>query len=141
MPTTAELQETGKTGTRIRPRLTMGHSTLAARDLPVLSDFYCKVLGFEVTNQGPIPGEQELVFLSQDASAHHQIAMVGGAILGDSDFVIVDHLAFRTGSLDDLRIIYANLLEVGITDILTIDHGNAWSLYSRSRRQRRRDLC
>ncbi len=115
---------------RLRPRLAMGHSTLSARDLPALKDFYCKVLGFEVTNYGPVPGdEQELVFLSQDPNAHHQIAMVGGAITGPSDFVMVDHLAFRTGTLDDLRIIHANLLDAGVGEILQIDHGNAWSLY------------
>lgn len=118
------------TVTRQRPRLTTGHSTLAARDLQALKAFYCDVLGFEVTNEGPIPTEgQELVFLSQDPSAHHQIAMVGGAMTTDSDFVMVDHLAFRTGTLDDLRIIYANLKDAGIGDILQIDHGNAWSLY------------
>ena len=42
---------------------------------------------------------------------------------------MVDHLAFRAGSLADLRIIHANLLAAGITEILQIDHGNAWSLY------------
>lgn len=118
------------TGNRVRPRLATGHSTLAARDLNALKSFYCNVLGFEVTNYGPVPGdEQELVFLSQDPSAHHQIAMVGGAITGPSDFVMVDHLAFRTGTLDDLRVIHANLLAAGIGEILQIDHGNAWSLY------------
>ena len=115
---------------RPRPRLSTGHSTLAARDLPALKGFYCDVLGFEVTNEGPIPTEgQELVFLSQDPSAHHQIAMVGGAMTSQSDFVMVDHLAFRTEALDDLRAIYANLTEAGVTEILQIDHGNAWSLY------------
>ena len=130
MATTAELPASANTGTRVRPRLTVGHSTLAARDLPALRDFYCDVLGFEVTNYGPIPEqEQELVFLSQDPSAHHQIAMVGGAMTADADFVMVDHVAFRTGTLDDLRTIRANLLDAGIAEILQIDHGNAWSLY------------
>ena len=40
---------------------------------------------------------------SQDPAAHHQIAMVGGGDVHDSAFVMVDHLAFRTASLDDLR--------------------------------------
>jgi catechol 2,3-dioxygenase len=115
---------------RIRPRLATGHSTLAARNLQALKAFYCDVLGFEVTNEGPIPTEgQELVFLSQDPTAHHQIAMVGGAMTSDSDFVMVDHLAFRTGALDDLRVIHANLIDAGVGEILQIDHGNAWSLY------------
>ena len=129
---TTQTQDNGAKASEVRPRprLATGHSTLAARDLQALKDFYCKVLGFEVTNYGPVPGdEQELVFLSQDPNAHHQIAMVGGAITGPSDFVMVDHLAFRTGALDDLRIIHANLLDAGVGEILQIDHGNAWSLY------------
>jgi catechol-2,3-dioxygenase len=110
--------------------LTVAHSTLAARDLDALQNFYCEVLGFEVTNRGPVGDEGlELAFLSQDPGAHHQIAMVGGASTLPSDFVMIDHVAFRTNSLADLRIIRTNLLAAGIEDIMQIDHGNAWSLY------------
>lgn len=111
------------------PRLTLGHTTLAARDLDRLSAFYRDVLGFRVTNRGPVPGGSEIAFMSQDPTAHHQIAMVGGGEVPDSAFVLVDHLAFRTGSLDDLRTIRANLLEAGVEGIIPICHGNAWSLY------------
>ena len=111
------------------PRLTLGHTTLAARDLDGLSAFYCDVLGFRVTNRGPVPGGSELAFLSQDPTAHHQIAMVGGGDAPDSAFVMVDHLAFRTGTLDDLRVLHANLVEAGVAGIIEICHGNAWSLY------------
>ncbi len=115
---------------RIRPRLVVGHSTLAARDLEALHRFYCDVLGFEVTNRGPVGDDgMEIVFLSQDGGAHHQIAMVGGASTPPADFVMIDHLAFRTRTLADLRIIHANLCAAGIEGILKIDHGNAWSLY------------
>lgn len=107
----------------------MGHSTLLARDLDALRDFYCDVLGFEVTDRGTLPDGVELMFMSQDPSAHHQIAVVSGPTKNQSNFVMVDHLAFRTGSLNDLRAIHDNLLAAGVTDILKIDHGNAWSLY------------
>lgn len=112
-----------------RPRLTLGHATLAARDLGRLVDFYCDVLGFQVTNRGPVPGGSEIAFLSQDPSAHHQIAMVGGLEPPDAAFVLVDHLAFRTGALDDLRTIRANLVAANVEGVLPICHGNAWSLY------------
>ncbi|MDG2111354.1 MAG: VOC family protein [Actinomycetota bacterium] len=71
----------------------------------------------------------DLTFLSQDPSAHHQIAMVSGVDAPDHGFVMVDHLAFRTGDLDDLRAIRANLEGAGVEKIIPIDHGNAWSLY------------
>ncbi|MDJ0868211.1 MAG: VOC family protein [Myxococcota bacterium] len=111
------------------PRLTLGHATLPARDLDRLASFYCDVLGFRVTNRGPVPGGSELVFLSQDPAAHHQIAMVGGLEPPSPAFVMVDHLAFRTGTLDDLRAIRAKLLEAGVEGIIPIDHGISWSLY------------
>jgi catechol 2,3-dioxygenase len=111
------------------PRLTLGHTTLVARDLDRLSAFYCDVLGFHVTNRGPVPGGSEIAFLSQDPSAHHQIAMVGGLEAPDAAFVLVDHLAFRTGTLDDLRALRAKLTEASVEGIIPICHGNAWSLY------------
>lgn len=112
------------------PRLTLGHSTLAARDLDALSGFYCDVLGFVVTNRGPVGDDgAELAFLSQDPDHHHQIAMVSGVAPPDAGFVLVDHLAFRTGSLDDLRVLRESLRGAGIEGILPICHGNAWSLY------------
>ena len=115
--------------TKPTPRLTLGHTTLAARDLGRLLAFYRDVLGFHVTNRGPVPGGSEIAFLSQDPSAHHQIAMVGGLVPPDTGFVMVDHLAFRTGTLEDLRVIEAKLVEAGVEGILPICHGNAWSLY------------
>ena len=111
------------------PRLRLGHATLAARNLDRLSAFYCDVLGFHVTNRGRAPDGAELAFLSQDPTAHHQIAMVGGLEPPESGFVLVDHLAFQTGSLDDLRVLRARLEAAGIEGILPICHGNAWSLY------------
>jgi len=94
-----------------------------------LSTFYCDVLGFVVTNRGPAGPDSELLFLSQDPEAHHQIAMVGGVEIPDSAFVMVDHFAFRTETLDDLRQIHAKLVENGVEGILPICHGNSWSLY------------
>ena len=111
------------------PRLRLSHATLAARDLDGLVAFYRDVLGFHVTNRGDVPGGSEIAFLSQDPDDHHQIAMVGGSAVHDRAFVLVDHLAFRTGSLDDLRAIRTRLTEAGVEDIIPICHGNAWSLY------------
>ena len=121
----------GMASTNPKPRLTLAHSTLAARDLDTLVAFYTDVLGFHVTNRGPVGDDVELAFLSQDPNNHHQIAMVGGVAAPDPEFVMVDHLAFRTGSLDDLRTIRANLLDSGMEmeKIHHITHGNAWSLY------------
>jgi catechol 2,3-dioxygenase len=55
--------------------------------------------------------------------------MVGGLEPPDPAFMMVDHLAFRTGTLDDLRVLRKKLVAAGIDPILPICHGNAWSLY------------
>jgi len=115
--------------TSARPRLTLGHSTLAARDLDRLVAFYVDVLGFHVTNRGPVGKDAEMAFLSQDPAAHHQLALVMGVPVKDREFHMVDHLAFRTGTLDDLRRIRAALIDAGVEGIAPICHGNAWSLY------------
>lgn len=112
-----------------KPSLVLAHSTVAARDLDKLCAFYCDVLGFHVTNRGPTPDGGELCFISQDPQNHHQIVIVKGPEPPSPAFMMVDHLAFRTGSLDDLRQIRANLVEAGVGDVLPIFHGNAWSLY------------
>ncbi len=111
------------------PRLSLSHTTVAVRDLDAMLDFYCRVLGFAVTNRGEAPGGFELAFISQDPTEHHQIVFISGLPATDRQFVMVDHLAFRTGSLDDLRAIGARLDQAGVDGVIPISHGNAWSLY------------
>ena len=112
-----------------RPRLRLSHTTIAVEDLDAMLDFYGNVLGFEVTNRGTVPGGGELAFVSQDPSEHHQMVFITGMPTGDHQFVLADHLAFRTGSLDDLRAIGERLSEAGVEGVIPISHGNAWSLY------------
>ena len=109
-------------------RLTLSHTTVAVRDLDAMLDFYCGVLGFAVTNRGEV-GEGEMAFISQDPSEHHQIVLVSGLPATEHQFVMADHMAFRTGTLDDLRGIGACLDEAGVEGVIPINHGNAWSLY------------
>lgn len=111
------------------PRLTLSHTTIAVRDLDAMVDFYRDVLGFQVTNRGTVGEEGEMAFVSQDPDEHHQIVFVGGMAPPDHAFVMADHLAFRTDSLDALRAIGDNLADAGVEGVIPINHGNAWSLY------------
>ncbi len=111
------------------PRLTLGHVTIAVRDLDAMVAFYTEVLGFHVTNRGEAGPDSELAFISQDPTAHHQILLVSGLPVGDHQFVLADHLAFRTGNLDDLRAVQAELEAADVHDIIPVSHGNAWSIY------------
>jgi len=112
------------------PTLRLSHATLAVRDIDRMVAFYTEVLGFHVTNRGePMPGGGSMVFISQDPDEHHQIVMVEMADPANPEFMMLDHLAFRTGTLDDLRIFGDRLVAGGVTDVTPISHGNAWSLY------------
>ncbi len=112
------------------PRLTLGHATLAVRDLDAMVAFYTDVLGFLVTNRGePAPGMGEMAFLSQDPSAHHQIVLVETPEPPARAFMLADHLAFRTATLDDLRAIDGRLAAAEVDPVFPVSHGNAWSLY------------
>ena len=115
--------------------LEFAHAVVLVCDMERMIDFYTDVLGFEVTDRGPIdrPGNPtEIVFLSQSATHHHQLAFIGlREEAGRSNSV--DHLAFRTsGSLSDLRQLKERLEATeGVSGIRPITHGNAWSVYFR----------
>ncbi len=83
-----------------------------------------------MSNRGkPTPTMGEMVFLSQDPSAHHQIVLVHTPDAHAPGFALADHLAFRTDTLDDLRAIGDRLRAAEVAKIIPISHGNAWSLY------------
>jgi catechol-2,3-dioxygenase len=110
------------------PRLTLSHSTRAARNMDTMVDFYCNVLGFHVTNRGMVGENEEIAFISQDPDEHHQIVLVGG-MENAPQFMLADHLAFRVDDLDAVRAIKARLEEHGIEGVAPVSHGNAWSVY------------
>jgi catechol 2,3-dioxygenase len=112
------------------PPLRLGHATLAARDLDRMVAFYTDVLGFHVTNRGePVPGMGEMAFISQDPNEHHQIVLVHTPEPAARGFVLADHLAFRTETLDHLRAFGERLAAAEVDSVIPVSHGNAWSLY------------
>lgn len=112
--------------------LRWSHAVVYVRDLDAMVDFYTNVLGFEVTDRGPIApteGAPELVFMSQVETDHHQLAFLP-VRQGDEPPNSVNHFAFRTGSLASLRAIGGALERDGrATELNPITHGNAWSFY------------
>ncbi len=111
-------------------KLTWSHMVLYTEAIEKMVDFYTRVLGFEVTDRGPLPGgKREMVFLSQSASDHHQIALVSSGS-ESTPTGRVDHAAFRIGSLGDLREMMASLEREGV-ELSPRTHGNAWSAYFR----------
>jgi catechol 2,3-dioxygenase len=112
--------------------LEVAHAVIYVHDPEAMIDFYTRVLGFEVTDRGPLRagGEAEIIFLSQTANHHHQVAFVSGREApGRSNSV--HHVAFRSsGTLDDLRALKGILEDdPAVTGIMPLTHGNAWSVY------------
>jgi catechol 2,3-dioxygenase len=111
--------------------LEIAHAVLYVHDVEQMVAFYCDTLGFEVTDRGPLRSQQ-IVFLSQTANSHHQLALVSGRPApAPSDNL--HHVAFRSGgTLDDLRVLNRVLeSDNRVTQIMPLTHGNAWSVYFR----------
>ena len=85
-----------------RLRLEVAHTVVYVHDVDKMIAFYRDVLGFEVADRGPL-GKNEIVFLSQIANHHHQVAFITGRPDADKSNS-VHHTAYRSaGTLDDLR--------------------------------------
>jgi catechol 2,3-dioxygenase len=114
-------------------QLEVAHAVLYVHDVENMIDFYTQVLGFEVTDRGPLgPDGTEIVFLSQTARHHHQVAFVTGRDQPERSNS-VHHVAFRSaGDLDDLKALKSTLeADERVSGIMPLTHGNAWSVYFR----------
>lgn len=111
-------------------KLSWSHSVLNVRDMEVMVDFYTNVLGFTVTDRGPLPGtgDHEIVFLSQDPDEHHQIAFTNVRTDDDKPNSL-NHLSFRTPDFADVTTLAATLDAGDVTNTLPLSHGNTLSVY------------
>jgi catechol-2,3-dioxygenase len=109
-------------------KLTWSHAVLNVRDLDAMLGFYTEVLGFTISDRGPLgPGAPDIVFMSNDPDEHHQVAMVPDRD-GETAANPLNHLAFRVESFDDVKDLH-DRLAARKTDILPLSHGNTLSLY------------
>jgi catechol-2,3-dioxygenase len=109
-------------------KLSWSHAVLNVRDLDVMLNFYTDVLGFTISDRGPLgPGAPEIVFMSNDPDEHHQVAMVADR-QGETAGNPLNHLAFRVESFDDVKSLHERL-SVEETKILPLSHGNTLSIY------------
>ena len=110
-------------------KLTWSHAVLNVRDLDAMLKFYTDTLGFTVSDRGPLgPNAPEIVFMSNDADEHHQLAMVPmreDETTGNP----LNHVAFRVESFDDVKTLHTRLSEIDDMKILPLSHGNTLSLY------------
>jgi catechol-2,3-dioxygenase len=112
-------------------KLRWSHAVLYVRDLDAMLSFYEDVLGFRLSDRGPLDATNpglELVFLSQVGSDHHQLAFA--PVRGEGPSTTLDHMAFRVESFADVKAMIDRLRADGrATGLNPINHGNAWSIY------------
>ena len=106
--------------------LEWSHMVFYVEDMERMLDFYTRVLGFEISDRGPLR-DREIVFLSQSPREHHQIAFIGGRT-GGGPSNSVNHAAFRIGDLTALRGL-AGTLDAEAVTYSPRTHGNTWLLY------------
>ena len=109
--------------------LRWSHCVLRVRDLDAMVAFYCDVLGFQVSDRGPLgEGGPEIVFLSGSSSDHHQIAFA--AVRGPEEATSLEHNAFRVDSLADVRAMFERVsADARVKAAAPLTHGNAISVY------------
>jgi catechol 2,3-dioxygenase len=107
--------------------LNWSHAVLFVRDETRMLDFYTRVLGFQITDQGPTSSGQKIIFMSQKAEEHHQIAFLAGR-KDDGPSNSHAHLAFRVDDMAELRGMIARLKAEDLT-LRPTSHGNTWSVY------------
>jgi catechol 2,3-dioxygenase-like lactoylglutathione lyase family enzyme len=123
-------------------RLSLSHLGVCCFDLPRMVAFYTGVLGMTETDRGALPAPlgAELVFLTTDPAEHHQLVLVSGRregeiqqgpALGGSFGSAIFQLSFRLADLATLRRVRDRLAAAGCTHLIPLNHGNAWSLYTR----------
>jgi len=115
------------------PDIVLSHVGLFVHDLPLMEDFYTRVLEFTVTDRGQLPSEvdgkvADLVFTSRDPNEHHQIVLVSGRPRS-IDFNIVNQLSLRADGLGTLRTMHRRLTQERVANLVTVTHGNAISIY------------
>ena len=110
-------------------QLTWSHAVIYVHDEAIMLDFYTRVLGFEVTDRGPLADNApDIIFLSQCATEHHQLAMVPVRQNTDASNS-VNHFAFRVGEFTDLKLLHRRLGDMDGIQINPISHGNTLSTY------------
>ena len=55
--------------------ISFSHFGIHVTDLPLMEEFYTRVIGLVVTDRGPLRDGSTLAFLSRDPDEHHQMVL------------------------------------------------------------------
>ena len=113
------------------PKFAFSHMGMFVADLARMRDFYTRVLGFTVTDEGDLEtahGKLQFVFMSRDPRDHHQIVMATGRP-ERLPFNPINQISFRMAEFSGLREMYRRLVDEKVKELHPASHGNALSVY------------
>ena len=110
------------------PEITISHAGFHVFDMNSMVKFFQSVYDLSITDRGILEKRGEITFLGSDPRDHHQLVLYSGRT--SKQGVHYNHVSFRVAHLSRLRSIHSKLKRYeGITNIKTINHGVAWSVY------------
>ena len=108
----------------VKPRIIRTHLSLFVRDPEASAKWFADVLDMKVTARGP-----QWVFLSFGRK-HHDVALIKADPSAEPGGIGLQHYGLEIdGDLDELRRLYAMLLDKGVTVVKTTDHKIGYGLY------------
>jgi len=123
------------------PQFRLRHMGMFVREIDRMAAFYKEVLGFIETDRGFAHGQFDIVFLTRDPLAHHQLVLSSGRPETSGPTHAIQQISFIVDSLDDLRYVHRVITARNdVSDIAPRNHGNAWSLYFRDPEQNRIEI-
>jgi len=114
-----------------RPGLKFSHVGFYVTNLDRQAEFYSKVLEFTITDRGALEGPRgpmELVFMSRDPDEHHQVVLISGRP-AELPFNAINQISFKADSVATLQRFHRRLQSAEVTEIASVTHGNALSVY------------
>ena len=109
-------------------QLGWSHTVLNIKDKQKILEFYVDLLGFKVSDSGPVfENGPEIIFISYNPNEHHQLAFV----LGREDISspsALNHISFRVETYTELQKFKKKFDSIN-HDYMPICHGNALSFY------------
>ena len=90
------------------------HFGIHTSDLDRMVDFYTRVMGFVISDQGTSRSGARVVFMTQNPECHHQFVVFDGKPR-DMPYNPVNQISFRLDSLDTLKAYRKALIGEGIT--------------------------
>lgn len=107
----------------------LSHFGISVFDIEVMKNFYTRVFGFKVNDEGPgVTFDFRLVFLSSRPDAHHELVLAENRP-ADCAFSTVMQLSFKVQNLAQLRDVRRAALDNGAQKLRGLNHLNALSIY------------